>query len=66
VAAFRTDDPLGLRRTEDRLVPEISAVGIEDMLEALEVVNEKTTDSAMGTKVSERENGREKWGMTRE
>lgn len=48
VAAYRTDDTLGVRRDADRVVPELSAVGIEDMLEALEVVNERTDDQALG------------------
>lgn len=51
-AVFRTDDPMGVRRDEDRKVDELSAVGIEGMLEALEVVNAKTSDEAMGSKVS--------------
>lgn len=52
VAAFRTDDPLGLRRGGDQVVPEFSAVGIDDALEALEIANAKTDDNTMGAKVS--------------
>lgn len=59
VAAFRTDDPTGVRRDEDRKVDELSAVGIEGMLEALEVVNAKTSDQAMGSKVGRAERRRD-------
>ncbi|BEJ15059.1 hypothetical protein CspHIS471_0408260 [Cutaneotrichosporon sp. HIS471] len=59
-AAFRTDDPAGLRRDEDRKVDELSATGIEGMLEALEVVNAKTSDQAMGSKAGEIERHPEK------
>ncbi|KLT44351.1 DUF1014-domain-containing protein [Cutaneotrichosporon oleaginosum] len=59
-AVFRTDDPAGLRRDEDRKVDELSATGIEGMLEALEVVNAKTSDQAMGAKAGEIERHPEK------
>ena len=50
---FQGDDPLGLRsRKNDDAAPslELSATGIEDMLEALEVVNQKTDKESMGAK----------------
>ncbi|RSH81126.1 uncharacterized protein EHS24_008560 [Apiotrichum porosum] len=50
IASFRTDDPQGVRRDEDRTVTELSAVGIDQMLEALELANDKTDASTMGTK----------------
>ncbi|WOO82071.1 Coiled-coil domain-containing protein [Vanrija pseudolonga] len=51
-AAFKTDDPLGLRHDEERAVPELSAVGIDQMLEALELANAKTDADAVGAKAS--------------
>lgn len=55
VASFSTNDPLGLRGSgldgEDA-VPELSAQGIEGMLEAMEIVNQKTDKEALGAKVS--------------
>lgn len=52
IAAFRTDDSAGLRRDPDRKIDELSAVGIEGMLEAMEIVNTKTDNQALGAKVS--------------
>ncbi|KAL1412652.1 hypothetical protein Q8F55_000399 [Vanrija albida] len=49
-AAFKTDDPLGLRRDDERAVPELSAVGVDEMLEALELANAKTDADAVGAK----------------
>jgi hypothetical protein len=56
IASFTTNDPLGLRGSglgndpgED--VPELSARGVEDMLEALELVNQRTDKDALGAKV---------------
>jgi hypothetical protein len=52
VAAYSLSDPLGLRKADgDEGVKELSATGIEDMLEALELVNQKTDKDAMGAKV---------------
>jgi hypothetical protein len=56
-SSFSINDPLGLRKdpgAEDQPVAEVSATGVEDMLEALELVNQKTDKDAMGAKVSER------------
>ncbi|RXK41958.1 hypothetical protein M231_00679 [Tremella mesenterica] len=52
LAGFSVADPLGLRKkgVEEEQVTELSATGIEDMLEALEVVNAKTDKDAMGAK----------------
>lgn len=55
---FSTDDPLGLRKTkgpdgEDMPIPELSATGIDGMLEALELVNQKTDKDTIGAKVSQ-------------
>ena len=47
-------DPLGLRKpkgAEDEEVAELSATGLEAMMEAMEVVNAKTDKQSMGTKV---------------
>ena len=47
-------DPLGLRKPkggEDEEVAELSATGLEAMMEAMEVVNAKTDKQSMGTKV---------------
>lgn len=52
VSAFRTDDPQGLRRDPDREVQSLTAVGVDEMLEALEIVNEKTDKSSQGTKAA--------------
>ncbi|EJT48260.1 hypothetical protein A1Q1_02728 [Trichosporon asahii var. asahii CBS 2479] len=52
VSAFRTDDPQGLRRDPEREVQSLSAVGVDEMLEALEIVNEKTDKSSQGTKAA--------------
>lgn len=53
IANFSIDDPLNLRSGRDEATPidELSATGIEDMLEALEVANQKTDKQAMGAKV---------------
>jgi len=53
---FSTDDPLGLRKAkgpngEDEPVVELSATGIDGMLEALELVNQKTDKDTVGAKV---------------
>jgi hypothetical protein len=47
------EDPLNLRsgRDEDKPVEELSATGIEGMLEALEVANQKTDKQTLGAKV---------------
>lgn len=55
VAAYSVADPLGLRRAkgadgEPVLVDELSATGIEDMLEALEVVHQRTDKETLGAK----------------
>lgn len=55
--SFSTNDPLGLRKGvgedgEEVKVTELSAMGVEDMLEALEVVNQKTDKDTLGAKVS--------------
>lgn len=52
MSAFRTDDPAGLRRDGERDVQSLTAVGVDEMLEALEIVNEKTDKSAQGTKAA--------------
>lgn len=52
ISAFRTDDPSGLRRDPEREVQSLSAVGVDEMLEALEIVNEKTDKSSQGTKAA--------------
>jgi hypothetical protein len=53
IAGFTTLDPLGLRKggLEQDEITELSATGVEGMLEALEVVNQKTDKQAMGAKV---------------
>ncbi|KAI9637084.1 uncharacterized protein MKK02DRAFT_45792 [Dioszegia hungarica] len=55
IASFTTNDPLGLRGSglgddEGEPVAELSARGVEEMLEALEVVNQKTSKDALGAK----------------
>lgn len=54
VAAYSILDPLGLRRSDDpeQQVSELSATGVEQMLEAMELVQQKTDNEAMGAKVS--------------
>lgn len=57
MAAYNLDDPLGLRKPEkDNIekeeVAELSAQGIDQMLEAMELVNLKTDKESMGAKVS--------------
>jgi hypothetical protein len=53
---FSINDPLNLRSGRDEEpVEEFGATGVEGMLEALEVVNQKTDKQAMGAKVRERE-----------
>lgn len=54
---FSTDDPLGLRKLkgpdgQDVKIDELSADGLDQMLEALEIVNQKTDKDALGAKVS--------------
>lgn len=56
IASFTTNDPLGLRGSglgddPGEAAPELSARGVEEMLEALEVVNQRTDKQAMGAKV---------------
>jgi len=53
IASFNLDDPLNLRSGRDEAVPveELSATGIEGMLEALEVANQRTDKQSMGAKV---------------
>ncbi|WVQ86093.1 hypothetical protein IAT38_008261 [Cryptococcus sp. DSM 104549] len=55
VAGYGLNDPLGLRRAKgadggDEEVQELSARGLEEMLEAMEVVNQKTDKAALGAK----------------
>lgn len=54
IANFSINDPLNLRsgRDEDVPIEELSATGIDAMMEALEVANQKTDKQAMGAKVS--------------
>lgn len=54
MASFSTNDPLGLRGSglDGEEVTELSAQGIEGMLEALEIVNQRTDKEALGAKVS--------------
>jgi hypothetical protein len=56
-SSFSTHDPLGLRTAkgadgEPEKVPELTATGIEEMLEVMDLINEKTTKEAVGAKVS--------------
>ena len=56
-SSFSTGDDLGVRRAkgpdgEPEKVTELSATGIEGMIEALELVNQKTDKDAVGAKVS--------------
>ena len=53
ISNFSIDDPLNLRSGRDENMPieEFGATGVEGMLEALEVVNQKTDKQAMGAKV---------------
>ncbi|ORY31248.1 hypothetical protein BCR39DRAFT_527112 [Naematelia encephala] len=54
IAAYSVADPLGLRKSKDaegdEPTPELSATGLEQMLEALEVVNAKTDKQTLGAK----------------
>nr|XP_031862588.1 uncharacterized protein CI109_002086 [Kwoniella shandongensis]KAA5529660.1 hypothetical protein CI109_002086 [Kwoniella shandongensis] len=55
VAGYGLNDPLGLRKAkgadgEDEEVVELSAKGIDEMLEAMEIVNQKTDKAALGAK----------------
>ncbi|WVN89814.1 uncharacterized protein L203_105044 [Cryptococcus depauperatus CBS 7841] len=55
VSGYTVNDPLGLRKTkgddgESEEVKELSAKGIDEMLEAMEVVNQKTDKAAVGAK----------------
>jgi hypothetical protein len=51
---FTNNDPLGLRRSDGaEPTPELSATGIDGMLEALELVNQKTDKETMGAKVGQ-------------
>ncbi|KAK1923244.1 hypothetical protein DB88DRAFT_341722 [Papiliotrema laurentii] len=54
-SSFSTHDPLGLRTAkgadgEPEKVPELTATGIEEMLEVMDLINEKTTKEAVGAK----------------
>lgn len=63
-SSFSVNDPLGLRKepgAEDQPVAELSATGVEDMLEAMELVNQKTDKDAMGAKVSEQSGVMTRW-----
>lgn len=56
VAGFSVNDPLNLRKTkgpdgEPEEIKELSAKGIDEMLEALELVNQKTDKATVGSKV---------------
>lgn len=56
VAGFSVNDPLNLRKPkgpdgEPEQVKELSAKGIDEMLEALELVNQKTDKATVGSKV---------------
>ena len=56
IAGYSVNDPLGLRQGrgldgEIEQVQELSAVGLDDMLEALEIVNAKTDRETLGAKV---------------
>ena len=56
-SSFSTGDDLGVRKTkgadgEPEKVTELSATGIEGMIEALELVNQRTDKDAVGAKVS--------------
>ena len=56
IAAYGLNDPLGLRAVkgedgEPEPITEFSANEIEGMLEAMELVNQKTNKDAMGAKV---------------
>ncbi|KAL7422962.1 hypothetical protein Q5752_002260 [Cryptotrichosporon argae] len=50
LAAFRVEDPLGLRKGDGQETVELGAVGVDQMLEALEIVHEKTDTDALGAK----------------
>jgi len=52
LAAFTTDDPLGLRKGAGSEEPavELGATGVEQMLEALEVAHQKTDKQSVGAK----------------
>lgn len=54
IANFSINDPMNLRsgRDEDTPIEELSATGIDAMMEALEVANQKTDKQALGAKVS--------------
>ena len=56
LAGYALDDPMGLRKAkgadgEVEEVDELSATGLDGMLEAMEVVNQRTDREAMGAKV---------------
>ncbi|WVW80781.1 hypothetical protein I302_102767 [Kwoniella bestiolae CBS 10118] len=57
VAGYGLNDPMGHRRAKNEFgeleeVPELSAQGLEEMLEAMELVNQKTDKAAMGAKAA--------------
>jgi hypothetical protein len=56
VAMFNLDDPLNLRRNRDADgggdgPDELSATGLEQMIEAMELINQKTDNESLGAKV---------------
>ncbi|OCF34503.1 hypothetical protein I316_04018 [Kwoniella heveanensis BCC8398] len=57
IAGFGLNDPMGHRRAkgadgEPEEITELSAKGIDEMLEAMEIVNQKTDKAAMGAKAA--------------
>ncbi|WVQ63380.1 hypothetical protein V866_005376 [Kwoniella sp. B9012] len=57
VAGYGLNDPMGHRRAKNEFgeleeVPELSAQGLEEMLEAMELVNQKTDKAALGSKAA--------------
>ncbi|WVQ95574.1 hypothetical protein IAU59_002671 [Kwoniella sp. CBS 9459] len=57
IAGFGLNDPTGIRRAkgadgEPEEITELSAKGIDEMLEAMEIVNQKTDKAAMGAKAA--------------
>ena len=57
IAGYGLDDPLGLRKVKGQDgnvedVQELSATGVEGMLEAMEIVNQRTDRETLGAKVS--------------
>ncbi|ODN83033.1 hypothetical protein L202_01259 [Cryptococcus amylolentus CBS 6039] len=53
VAGYAINDPLGLRKpkgVEEEETKELSAKGLDEMLDAMEIVNQKTDKAAVGAK----------------